>query len=183
MHTFVTGVVRHGGQSWKLTIPSELLVLDAVDWARSQKEWHEDEALSAEEDKDLESAVSAREVAFELDLWLRYPNRVVKSVPLLAMRQTVKPYTVLQNNLLSYVSYLVRRHRPEKEQPFFSFILDIDQCTLCVLPELRAQARHTGPEIAGAILDPNTLQEMAHAACNPVPNTETAQVSHQQTDV
>lgn len=163
MHTFVTGVVRCGDQAWKLTVPSELLVLDAASWAKSQKNQYEEDALDAEQDGDFEGASSSREVAQELEMWLRNPEQVVKSVPLLSLRQTVKPFTIYLRHLPEYIAYLVKRHRPAREQPHLSFLLDMQAngCVLYVISRLRAQARHTGPEVLGRVMEQTELQELA----------------------
>ena len=166
MHSFVTGVVRYRGVAWKLTVPSELLVLDAVAWARSQAAYYREDAELAETEGDPAAAAESREVAQEIELWLQSPDRVVKSVPLLALRQTVKPHVVEVEDLISYLIYLRKRHRSEREQPVYSFVLDIQEesCTLAVLPRFRAQARYTGRRILGVIEEEHTLQAQAKTA-------------------
>jgi hypothetical protein len=135
-----------------LTIPSALLVFDAMAWARSQMDLHLERGEEALRDGDVECAEEDFEVARELQGWLSEPRNPVRSVPLLALRQTVRPYQIRTPQIADYVSYLFTCHRPDLAGDI-EFVLEVvsGSVTLYVNSTLRAQARYTGPDILGVV--------------------------------
>lgn len=91
---YATGIIIAGEQTITLTVPSALLVFDAMAWAQSQKELHLERGEEALAAGDTECAEEDFEVARELECWMSDPRSPVRSVPLLALRQTVQPYQV-----------------------------------------------------------------------------------------
>lgn len=164
----ITGVVLYHGRAFKVTVPSAFLVLDAVSWTQGQKALLIDQARDAETEGDLESASEDFELAAELEHWLQNRTQPVRGLPLLALRQSVKPHVVLFASIKMWLNYLFTLHRQDFEGEIeFLFEVKPEEATLSVVPRLRAQARHTGPEIHGQIIE---AEHLAHRLEEPLRN-------------
>lgn len=157
----ITGLVMYRGKAFQLTIPSAFLVFDAVSWTQNQKALLMDQAQAAQDEGDVDSATEDFEVAAALARWLDDREHPVRALPLLALRQSVKPHCITRKSLGSYLMYLVGLHRKDFEGTI-EFVLAIQEntATLSVLPNLRAQARHTGPDFMGEIVQPEDFEEL-----------------------
>ncbi len=157
----ITGLITYRDRVFQLTLPSAFLVFDAISWTQSQKALLIDQAQEAERIGDVESASEDFEVASALERWLDDRQHPVRALPLLALRQTVSPHCVTRNSLCSYLEYLVSLNRKDLEGDL-EFVLSIEEtfAALYVLPHLRAQARHTGPEIVGEIVQPQDFEAL-----------------------
>lgn len=136
-------------------LDSPLLVFDAVSWAQSLIAKFEECKLaepSARGKRDFERFIS------EIHAWL---DRSItsRSVIGLALRQGMLPRIVGRSNLAAYIRKVLALSKLAEDSDEPQFLLYVDrEPRLYVTAELRAQARHTGPEIQGFVVDLEELR-------------------------
>jgi hypothetical protein len=151
------GIIVMEGKIFRVNLLSSLLIMDTDAYAANLMNHLEVLARDDEKAGDFDMAIAERVRAREINEWLKTHQRVVHSLPHLAMRQLLMPHVIGKSDISAYLREIIKLSEPVPavEQTQIDFIVCMDGSfpMLLAKPRLRTVFAARGKYLAGMLSD------------------------------
>ncbi len=152
------GIIVFRGRIYHVQVLTSLLILDAISWATALEAHYREQADAVMESFGDSSAAQA--LRDQADDFARFLTTHRNAPMPIDARVAACPWQVDKYTLHSYVERLLEMS-VESDGPWqFVFRVDTPTPTICALPNLRSVIKHTGPDVLGARVSAEELEDI-----------------------